>query len=89
MREGAPILDSLDITLFIAKRYPDQLPESHHEGITALLDELHGLNYFSLSLAEFGGPRVAAGLAAAVEKLLQDPDISDRYRTALEFKRDV
>jgi hypothetical protein len=89
VREGTPIQDSLEITLSIAKRYPDLIPESHHEQITTLLNELHGLNYFSLSFAEFGGPRVAAGLAAAVEKLLQDPDISERYRSALEFKRNV
>jgi hypothetical protein len=65
------------------------IPESHKEEITALLKELHELNYFSLSFAEFGGPRVAAGLAAAVERFLQDPNISDRYRSALEFKREV
>lgn len=47
------------------------------------------MNYFSLSYANFGGARVAAGLAAAVENLLQDPNISDRYRKALEFKRGV
>lgn len=47
------------------------------------------MNYFSLSFAEFGGASVAAGLAAAIDKLLQDPNISDRYRKALEFKLGV
>jgi hypothetical protein len=75
--------------IFIAKRYPNLLPESHQDDITVLLKELHGLNYFSLSFAEFGGAHVAAGLAGAVEKILQDPNISDRYRSALEFKCEV
>lgn len=89
MLRGTPIEDSLQITLFVAERYPNLIPESHKEEITSLLKELHGVNYFSLSYAEFGGARVAAGLAAAIDKLLQDPNISDRYRKALEFKLGV
>lgn len=89
VKRGTPIHDSLQITLFIAKHYPNLIPESHQEEINALLKELHELNYFSLSTAEFGGTRVAAGLVAAVEKLLQDPNLSERYRSALGFKRDV
>lgn len=89
VKKGTPIQDSLKITHFIAERYPNLIPDSHREEITALLKDLHEVNYFSLSFAKLGGAHVAAGLAAAVEKILQNPDISDRYRSALEFKREV
>lgn len=89
VKKGTPIQDSLEITHFIAERYPNLIPEGHQEEITALPKELHDVNYFSLSFAKFGGAHVAAGLAAAVEKILQDPGISDRYRSALEIKREV
>ncbi|CEJ54245.1 hypothetical protein PMG11_00565 [Penicillium brasilianum] len=77
------------IKIPVLDRYPNLIPESHGEIITSLLKKLHEVNYFSLSYTDFGGARVAAGLAEAVENLLQDPNISDRYRKALEFKRGV
>ena len=89
MREGNPVENSLDITLFIAKRYPDLIPERHHEQTTALPDELHSLNYFSLSFAEFGSPRVEAGLADTLPEYAQGsgngPCLFDRQeQTALD-----
>ncbi|KAJ5157225.1 uncharacterized protein N7482_008325 [Penicillium canariense] len=86
-RKGNPVPDSLEITHYIANVYPNVIPKSHRDEITALLKELHGLNFFSLSFT--GRTGVAAGLAATVEKLLEDPTISGRYRKALEFKREV
>lgn len=79
-----PIADSLDITHFIASNYPGLLPPSHKNEIIELLRELHSINYFSLS---FGSkPAAAKGQELAVEKKIADPNISEKYRRALEFK---
>lgn len=80
-----PIQDSLDITLYIAERYPDLMPQSHKDEIIHLLQELHSINYFSLSFS--GKPEIAnAVLRDPVLQLLERPDISERYRDALRYK---
>jgi glutathione S-transferase len=59
---GTPIADSLEITWYIADRYPSLAPAEHKEDIDHLLRDLHALNYFSLS---FEGSRMfplASGL---------------------------
>ena len=81
-----PICDSLEITHFLAQRYPSLVPAEHKEDITRLLKELHALNYFSLSFP--GRESVAEGFKENVFKRLEG-DISDRYRNALTFKLGV
>ena len=81
-----PIADSLEITHFLAERYPSLIPASHKVQISDLLAELHALNYFSLSFT--GREYVAEGLKQSVFRLL-DADISTRYRDALTFKLGV
>jgi hypothetical protein len=83
----SPICDSLEITHFIANYFKNLIPESHKAQITKLLAELHGLNYFSLSFP--GRQQMAVTLSAPIEKRLQDPNISEDYRKALEFKLGV
>ena len=80
----APIPDSLKMTFYMASRYPDLIPSEHEAQIRQLLIDLHALNYFSLSFP--GRAHIAQGFADAVSRRLEDPDISDRYRKALEFK---
>jgi hypothetical protein len=74
----------LEITNYVAARYPSLIPKQHETQIQELLVELHSLNYFSLSFP--GRAAVAHGFVAAAERRLADPTISDRYRKALEFK---
>lgn len=81
-----PITDSLEITHFLAERYPSLIPRSHKEHITELLQDLHGLNYFSLSFS--GREHVAEGFKEKVFKRLT-ADITPRYRDALTFKLGV
>lgn len=82
-----PIADSLEITFFLAERYPSLIPDSHKEQIVSLLKDLHSLNYFSLS---FGGrEHVADMFKKTVLDRLNTPDISRRYRDALTFKLGV
>ncbi|KAJ5610599.1 hypothetical protein N7510_007318 [Penicillium lagena] len=81
-----PIADSVHITHFLAERYPSLIPASHKEQITKLLNDLHALNYFSLSFP--GREYVAEGLKQSVSKRLAT-EVSPRYRDALTFKLGV
>jgi len=74
----------MDITRYLAKYYPAIIPASHAEEINARLDALHALNYFSLSFP--GRDHVAQGFRAAVQQRLDDADISQAYREALQYK---
>jgi hypothetical protein len=84
---SAPMPDSLAITMFLADRYPSLIPPTHGEEIRQLLNDLHSINYFSLSFP--GRPQVANGFKAAVLKRLDRPGISQRYLTALKYKLEV
>lgn len=55
--------------------------------IGSLLGELHAINFFSLTYTH--KPQRASDMENAVEKRLSDPNISARYRKALQFKRDM
>ncbi|KAI1614873.1 hypothetical protein EDD37DRAFT_404837 [Exophiala viscosa] len=79
-----PIADSVEMTLWLAARYPQLIPAVHEGEIRQYLKDLHALNYFSLSFP--GRPEVAQGFEDGVNRRLDDPNISDRYRKALEFK---
>ena len=81
-----PIADSLEITHFLAARYPSLIPASHKVHISDLLADLHALNYFSLSFS--GREYVAEGFKQNVLERLHS-DISPRYRDALTFKLGV
>lgn len=83
----APIADSLEITFWLASRYPDLMPTKHEAEIRQYLVDLHALNYFSLSFP--GRAHVAERFEAAVNRKLANPDIPHRYRKALELKLGV
>lgn len=84
---ATPIADSMKMTIYMATLYPDLIPHERQEEIKALLTELHALNYFSLSFP--GRPQMAEFLVGTVQKRLDNPGLSDRYRKALEFKLGV
>ena len=79
--------DSLKITLFMATKYPDLVPDAHAAEIRRSLTDLHTLNYFSLSFP--GRKGVGERLENRVLQRLEQKGISDRYRKALEFKLNV
>ena len=60
------------------------MPATVEAEVHRYLTALHKINYFSLSFP--GRPHVAKSFEDAIQKRLADPDISDRYRKALEFK---
>ncbi|KAK5033476.1 hypothetical protein LTS07_003780 [Exophiala sideris] len=82
-----PIADSLEITYWLAEKYPQLIPAEHKDEIRQYLKDLHALNYFSLSFP--GRAEVAQGFENGVNRRLADPNISDQYRKALEFKLSV
>ena len=63
------------------------MPATVESQVRQDLVALHKINYFSLSFA--GRAHVAKGAEGAIQKRLANPDISDRYRKALEFKLTV
>ena len=75
--------DSLEITKYIGRSYPSLLPESHSKQILDLLEQLHGINFYSLTFT--GSPAAVEGRRDGLRKQLEG-DISDRYRKAIEFK---
>ena len=81
---ATPITDSLDITYYIAERYPTLMPPEHKQSIIDLLGDLHEINYFSLSFGD--KPERAKGQAKAIRDRIADPTISSEYRNALEYK---
>jgi glutathione S-transferase len=81
-----PIADSLDITHYLSDFYPSLIPTPHKERITKGLQDLHALNYFSLSFP--GRDHVAQGFKDAVMKRLGG-EISERYREALKYKLEM
>lgn len=78
------ITESLEITQFLGQFCPELYPKHLSDSITSLMDELHQITYFSLTYTK--SPQRASHMENGVKKLLSDPDISDRYRKALEFK---
>ena len=42
------VADSLEITRFIAERYPQLVPQSHSQEVLELLNELHEINVSGL-----------------------------------------
>jgi glutathione S-transferase len=81
------IHESLDITTYIMERYPTLAPKSHYGDTMRLLQELHSINYFSLTFST--KPQVAASLEGGVLELLEHGDITDRHREALKYKLEM
>ncbi|OAL27736.1 hypothetical protein AYO22_03402 [Fonsecaea multimorphosa] len=82
-----PLSESVDITYFLAERFPSLCPPHLSQQIRRLLAELHDINYFSLTYTR--KPQRASDMENSVLSLLSDPAISSRWREALKFKLDV
>ena len=79
--------DSLAITYYLASAYPSLVPQEHEAQIRQLLQDLHAINYFSLSFG--GGPGMAQIFKDGVQRRLDVVGISERYRAALEVKAEM
>lgn len=79
--------DSLLITKYLAGLFPKLMPSAHQAEISRLLEELHGLNFFSLT---FTGKTdmMKQTMEGEVQRRLQG-EISQQYRDALEYKMKV
>ena len=78
-----PIPESVDITYYIASRYPSLLPKRHEDEIKRLIEALHHINFFSLTFT--GKPDGPRSRIAHLQQLLQG-NISDKYRGAIQQK---
>ena len=78
----------MEISRYLVSNFrPTMCPPKIADKIVELLAKLHMINYFSLTYTN--RPQRSVDMLNGVEALLADPNISDRYRRALEFKREV
>lgn len=85
---ASPISDSRKIATYLSSKYPQLGPGAHRDEIEGLLDDLHTLNFTSLSMQPGPGTARYNVLKEYIHDKLQS-DISDRYRKALEYKLTV
>lgn len=78
------VTDSLQITKFLASRYPGLNPSGLEDTITAMLDELHQVWFVSLSFSAQEGR--GAGIVQMIQNILAQPTTSDDYKAALRRK---
>ncbi len=81
------ISESIDITYCLGGPCPNLFPENQVEQIKQLLEELHEINYFSLTYTH--APQRASDMVNAVQTVLSKPNISSRYREALNHKLEL
>ncbi|KEF60676.1 uncharacterized protein A1O9_02237 [Exophiala aquamarina CBS 119918] len=82
------LTDSLDITVFLAERYlPTLMPTHIADQSRSLLEEIHDINYFSLTYTH--KEHRVAEMQDAMKAACSNPDMSDRHRKALEDKLQV
>ena len=75
--------ESVDITYYMAERYPALLPTDHEQDIKKFISKLHEINFFSLTFT--GQPKVPQSW----KKILQDEldsSPSERYRKSINHK---
>ncbi|ETS87868.1 hypothetical protein PFICI_01696 [Pestalotiopsis fici W106-1] len=82
-----PMPESVDISYYICDWYPQLLPKEHEAVIRSLVQELHQINYGVLTFGP--GSRHPTRLVAKVEELLEQPGLSESYRSALERKAKI
>lgn len=78
--------DSRDITFKFAECYPQLMPTQHAGEIRDLLNELHEIDYYSLTFT--GKYMFPCGTIASLLERRNGGDISVRYRHALDSKID-
>ncbi|CAM1500407.1 Fc.00g095690.m01.CDS01 [Cosmosporella sp. VM-42] len=81
---SSPITDSLDITKYLYRFYPNLNPLEFAHDIETFLHRLHGISFFTLSF--YGQPSRGQGLYELTKTKLTDPNISPAFRAALEVK---
>lgn len=82
------LTDSLDITIFLAERYlPTLMPAHLVDQIRSLLDEVHDINYFSLTYTH--KEDLVLEMENAMKEACALPNMTDRHRRALESKLEV
>jgi glutathione S-transferase len=82
--EKTPLLDSKDIVLWLAERYPFLTSPQHASEIQYLVDELHKQNYGLLSF--YGREKHFGDILGQLQAKLDAPGISEEYKKALQAK---
>lgn len=84
------LTDSVDITRWACDEYPELAPAQHREKIFRLLQDLHKIQYLSLTFRpdEMLGGKITAGIEGSIQRRLNQQGISDSYRRALEVKKE-
>lgn len=81
--------ESTAISKFFAERFfPGLLGGSHQGEVDRLLEQLHQIQAFSLSIKSPTEAQAVEVPDPGLNELLARTDISDKYRRALEFKKE-
>lgn len=75
--------DSLEITKFLSRFYPDLMPASNRDEILDMLTRLHAINFFSLT---YGGKPQSQERLKGLLQQRSNSDISQRYHEVIEKK---
>ncbi|KAH6644959.1 hypothetical protein BKA67DRAFT_586560 [Truncatella angustata] len=88
--QGRPeaLTNSQAISYWFCELYPKLLPKAHREVIEVLLGQLHSIEGLSLSAPRPEDPQ-EDNVDPACDNLLARTGISDEYRRALEYKKEV
>ncbi|KUI63601.1 hypothetical protein VM1G_10280 [Cytospora mali] len=83
----AKVTESLKISnLFCSLYFPGMMPDEHRATIEDLLDKLHAIQAFSLTVKDPAEEYKVEIRDQKLDELLKSKDISETYRRALEYK---
>lgn len=86
LQDGTIIPDSLELTYYLAKWFPDLVPDVHAEKIKSGLQRIHALPYFTLSFGGHPAQHLPMQTMEDMRKLLAQDDLSEEYRKVLQMK---
>lgn len=83
----SPFTSNVAIVERLVELFPSLAPEPHKDDVVRLVRELHAHKFFPISNGTEGGKPRMATQAKNMNALLQQSNISERHRSALENKK--
>ncbi|PTB45317.1 hypothetical protein M441DRAFT_64980 [Trichoderma asperellum CBS 433.97] len=80
---SSPLAESYDISKWLCEKQPDLIPEEHREAIESLMDKLYSFHAKTLTI---GSDQKKHGIPNRAAELLEQKDLSESHRRALEIK---
>lgn len=83
---ATPLTDSVDITKYMCSLYPSLAPSALQQTIFAALEQLHEIQYLSLSFTKQNETPMTSNIDFYTKRRMNQPSVSESYRKALEYK---